>query len=143
MIRSYVHAEGEPDFDDICRIVGAIVAEYDIEHVYLFGSRERGDNRPDSDFCVVTPDDYGLFGVGGFFADLRDTLGVEIDVVCEESIGTISASGSSGIESFSMRRDVGILRGIAKSFPLVGVTLPDTRTCHGVLSCNCRQCYGL
>lgn len=52
-----------------------------MRQVYLFGSIARGDNRPDSDFCVVTPDNYGLFGVGGFFADLRDTLGVEIDVV--------------------------------------------------------------
>ncbi|MFT0898553.1 nucleotidyltransferase family protein [Candidatus Methanoprimaticola sp. MG2] len=114
-----------------------------MRQVYFFGSRARGDNRPDSDFCVVTPGDYGLFGVGGFFADLRDTLGLEIDVVCEESLGTTLASGSLVTESTSMRRDMGILRDIAKSFPLVGVIHPDIRIRHGVLSYNYRQCYRL
>lgn len=46
-----------------------------MRQVYFFGSRARGDNRPDSDFCVVTPDDYGIFEMGGFFADSRDVLG--------------------------------------------------------------------
>ncbi len=27
-----------------------------------------------------------MFEVGGFYADLRDALGTEIDVVCEESL---------------------------------------------------------
>ncbi len=56
--------------------------------VYLFGSRARGDNTEgsDYDFCILTPDDYGLFEVGGFYADLRDALGTDIDVVCEESL---------------------------------------------------------
>ena len=40
----------------------------------------------DYDFCILTPDDYGLFEVGGFYADLRDALGTDIDVVCEESL---------------------------------------------------------
>ena len=56
--------------------------------VYLFGSRARGDNTEgsDYDFCILTPDDYGLFEVGGFYADLRDALSTDIDVVCEESL---------------------------------------------------------
>ena len=78
----------EYTFEELCQIVGAIAAEYGILKVYLFGSRARGDNTEgsDYDFCILTPDDYGLFEVGGFYADLRDALGTDIDVVCEESL---------------------------------------------------------
>ena len=78
----------EYTFEELCRIVGAIAAAYGMRRVYLFGSRARGDNREDSDydFCVVTSDDCDLFELGGFFAELRDALGVEIDLVCQESL---------------------------------------------------------
>ena len=78
----------EYTFEELCQIVGAIAVEYGILKVYLFGSRARGDNRPDSDydFCVMTSDDCDLFELGGFFAELRNALGVEIDLVCEESL---------------------------------------------------------
>lgn len=84
----YVHAEGEPDFDELCRIVGAIAAEYGILKVYLFGSRARGDNTADSDydFCIVTPKGMGLFKVGGFYGKLEDALGSNIDVISEKSM---------------------------------------------------------
>lgn len=84
----YVHADGEPDFDELCRIVGAIAAEYGIERVYLFGSRARGDNGPgsDYDFCIRTPDDMGLFKMSGFYRKLGDALGTSVDIVCEESL---------------------------------------------------------
>ena len=78
----------EYTFDELCRIVGDVAARHGILRVYLFGSRARGDNVEDSDydFCILTPDDYSLFDVGGFYADLRDALETEIDVVCEESL---------------------------------------------------------
>lgn len=78
----------EYTFEELRRMVGAVAARHGLIRVYLFGSRARGDNAEDSDydFCIVTPDDYGLFEVGGFYADLRDALGTEIDVVCEESL---------------------------------------------------------
>lgn len=79
----------EYTFEELRRIVGTVAARHGMIRVYLFGSRARGDNRPDSDydFCILTPDDYSLFDVGGFYADLRDALGTEIDVECEESLG--------------------------------------------------------
>ena len=75
-------------FEELCQIVGAVAARHGMIRVYLFGSRARGDNTEgsDYDFCILTPDDYGLFEVGGFYADLRDALGTDIDVVCEESL---------------------------------------------------------
>ncbi len=75
-------------FEELCRIVKPIAESYRMKRVYLFGSRARGDNREDSDydFCVVTSDDCDLFELGGFFAELRDALGAEIDLVCQESL---------------------------------------------------------
>lgn len=56
--------------------------------VYPLGSKARGDNfdGSDYDFCILTPDDYGLFEVGRFYADLRYVIGIEMDVVCEDYI---------------------------------------------------------
>ena len=78
----------EYTFEELCRIVEPIAESYGMRQVYLFGSRARGDNTEDSDydFCVVTSDDCDLFELGGFFADLRDALGVEIDLVCQGSL---------------------------------------------------------
>ena len=78
----------EYTFEELRRIVEPIAESYGMRQVYLFGSRARGDSNADSDydFCVVTSDDCDLFELGGFFADLRDALGVEIDLVCQESL---------------------------------------------------------
>ncbi len=78
----------EYTFEELSRIVGGIAAEYGMRRVYLFGSRARGDNRSDSDydFCVLTDDGCTLFTLGGFFSDLKDALGTEIDVVCEDAL---------------------------------------------------------
>lgn len=84
----YAHINREYDFDELCEIVGAVAAKRGILRVYLFGSRARGDNTAgsDYDFCIIAPEDYGLFEIGGFYSDLRKALGVDIDVVCEESL---------------------------------------------------------
>lgn len=78
----------EYTFEELSQIVGTIAAEYGILRVYLFGSRARGDNRPDSDydFCVKAPKGMGLFKMGGFYGKLEEALGTEIDIVCERSI---------------------------------------------------------
>ena len=49
----------EYTFEELCQIVGAIAAEYGILRVYLFGSRARGDNRPDSDLRFLCQDPEG------------------------------------------------------------------------------------
>lgn len=78
----------EYTFEELCQIVGAIAAEYGILKVYLFGSRARGDNSPDSDydFCVKIPKGIGLFKMGGFYGKLEEALGTDIDIVCEGSL---------------------------------------------------------
>lgn len=84
----YVHAEGEPNFDELCEIVGAIAAEYGILRVYLFGSRARGDNTAgsDYDFCIVAPKGTGLFKIGGFYGKLEDALRADVDIVSENAM---------------------------------------------------------
>lgn len=76
-------------FEELAEIVDGIAAEYGMRRVFLFGSRARGDYRPDSDydFCVTTGEDCTLFTLSGFYSDLKDALGSEIDVVCEEALG--------------------------------------------------------
>ncbi len=70
------------------RIVGPIAERHGMMGVYLFGSHARGDHRPDSDydFCVVTGPECGMFELAGFFSDLRDAVGSDIDLVCWDEL---------------------------------------------------------
>lgn len=74
--------------EELAEMVGVIAAEYGMLKVYLFGSRARGDNRPDSDydFCIVAPKGMGLFKMGGFYGRLEEALGTEVDVVSERAM---------------------------------------------------------
>lgn len=84
----YVHAEGEPDFDELCEIVGEIAQRYGIVRVYLFGSRARGDNfeGSDYDFCIMPPEGFGGFKLNGFFRSLREALDSNVDVITERCL---------------------------------------------------------
>ena len=75
----------EYSFEDICAMVGPIAAEFGMLRVYLFDSRARGDNRPDSDydFFVIPPEDCGIFTVAGFFGRLEEAFG-SVDLVCDD-----------------------------------------------------------
>jgi predicted nucleotidyltransferase len=68
----------------IDEIVRRLVAYYQPERIYLFGSAARGEFGPDSDldFCVVLPDDVPeqLFRSGAIYGKLRD-MGYPKDVV--------------------------------------------------------------
>jgi predicted nucleotidyltransferase len=52
-------------------------------NICVFGSVARGDNGEDSDVDFLVDMDKGrtLFDLAGFVADLRDLLGVNVDVV--------------------------------------------------------------
>jgi len=73
-------------FEELQTIVAPIARKYGMIRVYLFGSRARSDNkeRSDFDFCVIAPEECDLMDLGGFLYDLRDALGTEVDIVCEE-----------------------------------------------------------
>ena len=59
--------------------------EYNVELLGLFGSRARGDNRPDSDVDVAyrwASDKVGsLLDLGGIWSDLNTAFGVEVSLV--------------------------------------------------------------
>jgi len=60
-----------------------IAERYGARNIRVFGSVARGDNRDDSDVDFLVDLDKGrtLFDLGGLLMDLRDLLGVEVDVV--------------------------------------------------------------
>jgi predicted nucleotidyltransferase len=69
--------------DDIRRIVEPIARRYGVERVRLFGSYARGDARSDSDIDLLVDKGkiQGYFQLSGFYLDLTDALGLELDLV--------------------------------------------------------------
>jgi hypothetical protein len=74
--------------EELKRIVKPIAEEYGVDKVYLFGSMARGDynKNSDYDFCIESGKIRDLFELSGFFQDLRDAIGHEIDLVDTEAI---------------------------------------------------------
>jgi predicted nucleotidyltransferase len=78
----------ELTFEEMCSIVEPIATKYDVERIYLFGSRARGDNRDDSDydFCVRLEKTNDPFRICGLICDLESALRKKVDVVNEHII---------------------------------------------------------
>ncbi len=68
-------------------IVRPVAERYGVERVSLFGSRARGEERPDSDydFLVSCPNIRSLFKLGGLLNSLEDALTASVDIVTEDS----------------------------------------------------------
>lgn len=66
-------------------VVHPIAEGYGLERMSLFGSRARGEERPDSDydFLISKGKLRSLFDLGGLFMDLRDALGTDVDIVTD------------------------------------------------------------
>ena len=78
----------ELTFEEVCSIVGPIAAKYDVERIYLFGSRARGDNKEDSDydFCVCLRQKKDPLLICGLICDLESVLRKKVDVVGEHTL---------------------------------------------------------
>jgi uncharacterized protein len=65
-----------------------IAAKHGARNVRVFGSVARGEARPDSDvdFLVDMEPGRTLFNIGGLLMDLRDLLGLNVDVVTEDGL---------------------------------------------------------
>ncbi len=65
-----------------------IAAKHGARNVRIFGSVARGEARADSDvdFLVDMEPGRTLFDMGGLLMDLRDLLGLQVDVVTERGL---------------------------------------------------------
>lgn len=66
----------------------ALADRYGAYHVRVFGSVARGDATPESDidFLVQFPPHYKLLDHAGLLVDLKDLLGVNVDVSVEANL---------------------------------------------------------
>ena len=69
--------------DEIRDKIRPICEKYKIEKVWLFGSYARGEAREDSDvdLHVKAAEEMKFLELGGFYADLEEALGKEIDLI--------------------------------------------------------------
>ncbi|MCL1979147.1 MAG: nucleotidyltransferase domain-containing protein [Methanomassiliicoccaceae archaeon] len=76
--------------DELKAIVAPVAESYGVAKIYLFGSVARGDYDEDSDydFCIEKGKIRGLIALSGFFQDLRDAVGRDIDLVTTKSSNT-------------------------------------------------------
>ncbi len=80
-------------------IVREIAVRHDYIHrVWLFGSRARGDNRPDSDydFCILTSNKTSILDIELFREELEDALGRGVDFAYENGMSERFRNGVSG-----------------------------------------------
>lgn len=70
--------------DEVLRVL----AEHGVTNVRLFGSVARGEDTPDSDvdLLVDLPPRTGLLRLGRILDDLQEVLGIEVDLVPEQSL---------------------------------------------------------
>lgn len=73
---------------ELQQIIAPIAAKYHIGAVYLFGSYARGDNTTTSDIDLRIDKGQlrGLFALGGFYEDVQNALGMDVDVVTTGSL---------------------------------------------------------
>ncbi len=66
-------------------IVRPIAEKRGVARVSLFGSRARGEERPDSDydFLISKGTLDSLFALGGLYMDLKDALNADVDVITD------------------------------------------------------------
>lgn len=74
--------------EELKAIINPIARKYGIAKVYLFGSLARGDANENSDIDLLIDKGTlkGLFALGGFYNELSEALGVEIDILTTGSL---------------------------------------------------------
>ena len=86
-------SEGEKKLDTAALLekkkdILQIAAKHGARNIRIFGSVARGEARSDSDvdFLVDMEPGRTLFDMGGLLMDLRDLLGLQVDVVTEQGL---------------------------------------------------------
>ncbi len=66
----------------ISQLIKPICDKYPIHRAYLFGSYARGEEKETSDVDIrIESDIKNLLVMGGFYADIKDTLGKDLDIL--------------------------------------------------------------
>jgi predicted nucleotidyltransferase len=75
--------------DELKLLVAPVAKKYGVSKVYLFGSMARGDHDEDGDydFCIEKGKIQGI-ELGGFYMDLMEAVGREIDLITTRSSET-------------------------------------------------------
>jgi predicted nucleotidyltransferase len=74
--------------DELKLLVAPVAEKYGVRKIYLFGSVARGDHNESSDydFCIESGKIEDYFKLAGFFRDLTDAIGSDIDLVDIDSL---------------------------------------------------------
>ena len=74
--------------EELKAIIAPVAERYGVEKVYLFGSVARGDYNKDSDydFCIEKGKIHSIFTFSGFFKQMQDAIGDEIDIVTTKGV---------------------------------------------------------
>jgi hypothetical protein len=74
--------------DELKAIVAPVAEKYGVDKVYLFGSVARGDHDEDSDydFCIEKGKIRSIFTFFGFFKQMEDAIGRDIDIVTTRGV---------------------------------------------------------
>ena len=77
----------ELNISQLQAVVAPLASQYGVERMYLFGSRARGDHRPDSDydFLISKGRVQSLFTHAALWQDLEDALQAPVDLVTDTS----------------------------------------------------------
>ncbi len=89
------------NIQEIKETVSPIAMRYGVSKVLLFGSRARGEARPDSDydFLITKGKLESLLQFSGFCMDLKDAFHAQVDVITDTSFDEylISEAKKDGI----------------------------------------------
>ncbi|MCL2296074.1 MAG: nucleotidyltransferase domain-containing protein [Methanomassiliicoccaceae archaeon] len=74
--------------EELKAIIAPVAEKYGVEKIYLFGSVARGDYDEDSDydFCIEKGKIHSIFTFSGFFKQMQDAVGHDIDVVTTKGV---------------------------------------------------------
>ena len=75
------------DISSIQRAIHPIAEKYGVEKIYLFGSRARGNERPDSDydFLISKGKVTNLWLMASLWEDMEEALDAPVDVITDTS----------------------------------------------------------
>ncbi|MBQ7262092.1 MAG: nucleotidyltransferase domain-containing protein [Synergistaceae bacterium] len=87
---STMSKERRKEIGEIAIKIAPVARKYGLRYVWLFGSRARGDARPDSDVDLLITREgssvKSLLDLSGLYIDFQRALGTELDLVTLEAL---------------------------------------------------------